>query len=246
MNAGIADPTNDEELVAKLVRILDVNGMIKVVAGQVMSRNIYLQASLLNHSCRANVVIWHTKSSVETIQVGKLLRKVEKGEELTMSYYSFRTDEPDFSTRLLRKEKLLQIKGFECLCDVCKEENIDDEKLRKEFQQLMSDYQLSMEMYNIAMQAKHGAGVDKFDKCFQQYMDLLAIAKRKLVIAKIVNSYAVYDVLVLCWQLSQVIAVGKDQKACEQVVQYKKEVDVFAKIFVPEVVEATRKLEQMF
>ena len=90
-----------------------------------MSLDLFLKASLLNHSCSPNVVLWNTSmSSVET--KGKLLRKVvkAKGEELTICYYnSSFADVNSCLTKEQRKEKLLAQYGFEYLCDICKEGN---------------------------------------------------------------------------------------------------------------------------
>ena len=188
-------PNNDadeqEELVlAKLVRIFGVNGIEWELFGEDVSLDLFLKASLLNHSCSPNVVLWNTSmSSVET--KGKLLRKVVKGEELTICYYnSSFADVNSCLTKEQRKEKLLAQYGFECLCDICKEGNIEDENLRKEFQQMRTNQQLKDEMLKILSQSKFEMGLGK---CQQQLEELLAIAKRKEEIAKIVDSYAVFN-----------------------------------------------------
>jgi len=233
----------EEEIVHKKVaRIFGVNGMIKCLDGKDVSRNLYLKASLLNHSCSPNVVLWHTRSSVQTIK-GKLLRKVAKGEELTICYYneSF-ADENCCLTKEQRKEKLVKY-GFECQCDDCKEENIEDVNLKKEFQQMRTYKQLNGEMFMILL----GAKLSGFEKCQQQFEDLLEIAKRKVELAKIVDSHAVFSSLVLCWNLSKCIAAGKkDQQAGEQATQYKKEVDVWAQILGPDAVEMKMEIEGSF
>merc|ERR1719318_2550448 len=127
--------------------------MVKILDGKLVSGNLYLKASLLNHSCSPNAVLWHTRSRVETILKGKLLRKVVKGEELTISYYYSSPADDVCLTKEQRKEKLLVKYGFECLCDICKEENIEGENLRKEFQQMMTNQQLTDEMRKITIQA---------------------------------------------------------------------------------------------
>jgi len=231
----------DQDVLSKLVRIFRVNSMVKRLDGKEVSINLYLKASLLNHSCSPNVVLWDTRSRVETILKGKLLRKVVKGEELTISYYNSHPADDGCLTKEQRKEKLLVKYGFECLCDICKEENIEDENLRKEFQEMKTHQQLIDEMLKIASQAM---GIEKFQ---QQFEELLVIAKRKVEIAKVVDSNAVFDYLTTCWSLSQYIAaVKKDQEAREQAAQYKEEVDVWAKIMGPEAVEFKMDLEEKY
>ena len=242
-------PNNDadeqEELVlAKLVRIFGVNGIEWELFGEDVSLDLFLKASLLNHSCSPNVVLWNTSmSSVET--KGKLLRKVVKGEELTICYYnSSFADVNSCLTKEQRKEKLLAQYGFECLCDICKEGNIEDENLRKEFQQMRTNQQLKDEMLKILSQSKFEMGLGK---CQQQLEELLAIAKRKEEIAKIVDSYAVFNSLALCWGLSQCIAfVQKDQEAREQATRYNKEFGEWAQIMGPEAVEYKMDLEENY
>ena len=85
-----------------------------------MSLDLFLKASLLNHSCSPNVVLWNTSmSSVET--KGKLLRKVVKGEELTICYYnSSFADVNSCLTKEQRKEKLLVCAGYAVEMEVFK------------------------------------------------------------------------------------------------------------------------------
>ena len=57
----------------------------------------------------------------ETILKGKLLRKVVKGEELTVCYYEWSLSDGGCLTKEQRKEELVEYGVFECLCDICKE-----------------------------------------------------------------------------------------------------------------------------
>ena len=121
-------------------------------------------------------------------------------------------------------------------------EIIEDENLRKEFQQMRTNQQLKDEMLKILSQSKFEMGLGK---CQQQLEELLAIAKRKEEIAKIVDSYAVFNSLALCWGLSQCIAfVQKDQEAREQATRYNKEFGEWAQIMGPEAVEYKMDLEE--
>ena len=111
--------------------------------------------------------------------------------------------------------------GLSACVIFARREIIEDENLRKEFQQMRTNQQLKDEMLKILSQSKFEMGLGK---CQQQLEELLAIAKRKEEIAKIVDSYAVFNSLALCWGLSQCIAfVQKDQEAREQATRYNKE-----------------------
>ena len=85
-------------------------------------------------------------------------------------------------------------------------------------------------MFKILRQL-HGIGLEKYQ---QEFEELLAIAKRKVEIAKIVDSFSVFNSLVLCLGLSQCIAaVKKVQESREQATQYSKEVGEWAQTMGP-------------
>ena len=79
---------------------------------------------------------------------------------------------------------------------------------------------------------------------------LLEIAERKLEIARIVDSQAVFRCLVECWKLYELISEidCDDQVAAVKADQYKKEARMYANVLGPASVHAfvqlvTRKLE---
>lgn len=207
------DLTDTNKLVAKLDRIVEFNSIIRCVVGQETTKNVYLKASLLNHDCRPNLT-WHSLFQEERIVVN-VFRKVEKGDELTVSYIK---DENYCPTRIQRKESLVKFR-FECQCYICKKEDPDDKKLRKEFQQLSHDQ----------IKIKDGA-------------KLFAIAERKLEIAKLVDDHAVFRPLVECWKLSERLAACREDLKVK-VAQYKKDARILAQILGPSHVMAFRQLE---
>jgi len=208
--------SNEKNLVSKLVRIVETNSIVSVF-GKENTKNVYLKASLLNHDCKPNLT-WHPLNTYEGTIVVKLLRKVVKGEELTVSYVRDET----CPTRIQRKEKL-EAYRFDCKCNICKEEDISDEEMRKEFQEL------NKRSFEIGNSVK-----------------LVEIAERKLEIAKIVDTQAVFRCLVECWKLYERISAvyRDDQVAADKADQYKKEAWVFANILGPASVQAFAQLER--
>ena len=112
------DLTDENQLIDKMKRIVEVNSIVSYEVGNEVTKNLYLTASLLNHDCKPNLA-WHP---VEGRIVVKVLRKVEKGEELTVSYIAesvrtFKRGE-GCPTWRQRKEKLVKYR-FDCGCNLC-------------------------------------------------------------------------------------------------------------------------------
>jgi len=209
------DLTDTKKLVAKLDRIVEINSILRCMVGQENTKNVYLKASLLNHDCRPNLT-WHSLFEKKERILVNVLRKVEKGDELTVSYIK----DENCPTRIQRKESLVKYR-FDCQCDICKKENPDDEKMRKEFQQLTHD------------QIKMNDG-----------SKLFTIAKRKLELSRMVDDHAVFSPLIECWKLSERVAAcsgSEDLKV--KVAQYKKEAKMLAQILGPSHVMAFWQLE---
>ena len=108
------DLSNEKDLVSKLVGIVETNSIVSKL-GKETTKNVYLEASLLNHDCRPNVT-WHPLLTDNGTIVVKVLRTVAKGEELTVSYIR----DEDCPTRIERKEKLVPYL-FDCKCAICQE-----------------------------------------------------------------------------------------------------------------------------
>jgi hypothetical protein len=111
------DLTDKNQLIAKLKRIVEVNSIVSHEV-DIVTKNLYLTASLLNHDCKPNLA-WYP---VEGRIVVKVLRMVEKGEELTASYFAesvgiYQRGE-GCPTWRQRKEKLVKYR-FECECNLC-------------------------------------------------------------------------------------------------------------------------------
>ena len=112
------DLTDKNQLIAKLKRIVEVNSIVSYEVGKEVTKNLYLTASLLNHDCKPNLA-WYPVA--ERIVV-KVLRRVEKGEELTVSYFAesvgtYQRGE-GCPTWRQRKEKLVKYR-FDCECNLC-------------------------------------------------------------------------------------------------------------------------------
>ena len=124
----------DEELVTRLARIVDVYS-IRSVEGQGVRRNLYQQASLINHSCEPNMVWYPLQGHI----VVRVVREVVRGEELTVSYtpthlaaYTRGTACPT----LQQRRALLAPYRFTCACRLCLEGGPAEEGAREVFQVL--------------------------------------------------------------------------------------------------------------
>ena len=105
-------------MIAKLKRIVEVNSIVSHEDGKELTKILYLTASLLNHDCRPNLAWYPVEGGI----VVKVLRRVEKGEELTVSYFAdsvgtYQRGE-GCPTWRQRKEKLLKYR-FDCRCKLC-------------------------------------------------------------------------------------------------------------------------------
>jgi len=215
------DLTDTNKLSVKLKRIFEVNSIVSHEDDEEVMKNLYLTASLLNHDCKPNLT-WH---SVEGRIMVKVLRRVEKGEELTVSYIN--SVDGTFQRGVgcppwrQRKERLVKYR-FECRCYLCSQEGADDE-LRKEFQEL----DLLQE-----------------DTEIQGIGELLANAMRKLELARVLDDQAIFLALVDCWKLSQIAAAtGQDVTAGQQAAVYREEAGLFASILGQAAVQAFNKFD---
>ncbi|BDA44739.1 probable N-lysine methyltransferase SMYD2 at C-terminar half [Coccomyxa sp. Obi] len=82
---------------------------------ELIGRELYIRASLLNHSCRPNCVVARSTATAAV----HALRDIEEGEELTISYIDLGLP-PSARCDELRKNFF-----FECTCDRCTEERAE-------------------------------------------------------------------------------------------------------------------------
>ncbi|CAL8469524.1 g9065 [Coccomyxa elongata] len=84
-------------------------------AEELIGRELYIRASLLNHSCHPNCVVARSAATAAV----HALRDIEEGEELTISYIDLGLP-PSARCDELRKNFF-----FECTCDRCTEEKAE-------------------------------------------------------------------------------------------------------------------------
>eukprot|EP00092_Neocalanus_flemingeri_P017534 GFUD01018969.1.p1 GENE.GFUD01018969.1~~GFUD01018969.1.p1 ORF type:complete len:340 (-),score=124.94 GFUD01018969.1:139-1158(-) len=218
------DLSDQNKMIAKLKRIVEINSIETFEADQEATKNVYLTASLLNHDCKPNLA-WHPVQGKIVVNV---LRRVEKGEELTVSYFvqSVGTYErgEGCPTFIQRRERLVRYR-FDCQCSICLEEGVADDHKRREFQ-----------MLDLAQEGTESQGIG----------ELLSIAERKLELAQELDDQVIFLALIDCWKLSQFVADltdSEDLAVAHQVAQYKAEAAKFAHILGPCAVQAFNKFD---
>ena len=82
------------------------------------------------------------------------------------------------------------------------------------------------------------------DTEIQEVGDLLAIAMRKLELARVLDDQAIFLALVDCWKLSQIAAAtGQDVTAGQQAALYREEAALYANILGQTAVQAFNKFD---
>jgi hypothetical protein len=222
----LEDNHSSAEFAAKLLRIVQVNS-IRTVDGNCAGRlNVYPTASLLNHSCRPNLIWFPSQDHI----VVRTVEVVEKGEELTISYLN--TSLKDFErghlcqTKTQRKVHLDKFL-FQCKCAVCQVETEDEAFQRMEFQILDRDFEQRLED--------------------NSPVDLMKIAFRKLEIAEDLKEHqATFISLVDCWKILEVLhSVDKDEEFIAESKQLRKRAEKLSGLLGPVAVEAFTKFDKM-
>jgi len=216
------DLTIQANLIAKLMRIVDVNSIVSYQADMLPTKNVFLTASLLNHDCRPNLA-WYPAGGKIVVNV---LRSVEKGEELTVSYYaeSVGTYQRGGGCLTLRqrREKLVKYM-FDCQCNICQQDTSEDDVMREEYQKI--DRMLDDDL---------GVGLGK----------LVEHAERKLELARELDDQVVFMALIDCWKLSQFLATKcQDSAVADQAKAFKDEAAMYARILGPCAVQAFFKFD---
>lgn len=89
-------------------------------------QNIFLLTSFMNHSCIPNAI----KLSKNNLAVVKTIQPIKQGQQIFLSYIS----EPSEMTGIDRNNRLKEVYGFRCKCELClhgfkvAEPNLEDDK----------------------------------------------------------------------------------------------------------------------
>ena len=107
---------------------------------------LYLNASLINHSCRPNS--FPTFDGI-TMHV-KCLTKISKDQEICIAYIDTKntTDE--------RQKSLFRVYKFKCTCQCCQDKSLDDEKLRNKDGTLSSVEKMTRVLETLSSYQKQG------------------------------------------------------------------------------------------
>ena len=107
---------------------------------------LYLNASLINHSCRPNA--FPTFDGI-TMHV-KCLTKISNGQEICISYVDTK------NTTNERQKSLFRTYKFRCTCKCCENNSLDDEKLRNKDGTLSPVEQMTSILDNLSSYQKKG------------------------------------------------------------------------------------------
>ena len=111
--------TTEELLYDAFCRIAINCSAVSVGPSDIDVSAVYTDFSLLNHCCVPNC---HGNEKTENgVKVVYALRDIEEGEELCISYIR---DVHRLLPGKFRREKLMEVFGFECVCPVCVDERV--------------------------------------------------------------------------------------------------------------------------
>lgn len=170
----------DEDLGGRLAGILEVYS-IRSVENQGVRRNLYQQASLINHSCEPNMVWYPLQGHI----VVRVVREVARGEELTVSYIPAHLaayTRGNACPTLHQRRALLTPYRFTCACRLCLEGGPEEEEVREVFQALDRELEAAPSLDH-----------------------QLGIARRKLEVAERIGGQCVFLALVDCWKLAELV-----------------------------------------
>ena len=212
----------DGELMAKLIRIVEFNSIQLYEEGETPSKNLYLNASLLNHSCKPNLV-WYPEQGHIVVRV---LAQVSKGSELTVCY--FPTPIAGYTRgfgcpTLAQRRLLLQAFHFLCHCSLCLARDPEEDVRRAEFQQL-----------------------DRQQESDGHLGNQLENARRKLELVEEIGGPDIFLSLVDCWKLSEFVSdqsAGADVQLKNLSRLYRERVENIADILGPAAREAVSRFK---
>ena len=148
----------------KIMNIFGGN-CVKVCEDSTLYQNVeevalYNNISLINHSCIPNSIMSWVKGDFKRKEV-RALRTIEKGEEILVNYSDKGPDTNYGSkTREMRRQELLDQRGFLCQCSECSLEGKaleDNERLREKIGKMRASIALLIGVadFDGAMKASH-------------------------------------------------------------------------------------------
>ena len=172
-----------------------------------------------NHSCRSNAECRF--SDDREIREIKAVSKINIGEEITINYDDV---ELSMKTYKSRQDYLFLNWGFDCKCEMCLEEKLDNQdeiyekfqQLKEEANQLLSDSK-KIESFQI----------DKICKEIFCYKEMYKLAKEK----KAARSFIIYEILDNGFNAAvQGYLCAHNANDLQKMTQFKKECDNFSKV----------------
>lgn len=137
---------------------MTVHNILNIYGTNAFENGIGIQTAMFNHSCNSNAeAVWVEDSKTSTVRARS---NIISGEEITINYIS--RDLP-MKKHLERKEILMSIFFFNCVCKLCKNGKVNDKydqgmnisclSIRNHFQQICSAYMPSI--YEILLSYCH-------------------------------------------------------------------------------------------
>jgi len=220
---GLSSSEGQGDVAAKLIRIVQVNSIRTQEKEGEGTMDVYPTACLLNHSCEPNVH-WFPKQGEIVVNT---LEKIEKGEELTVSYLNTSLKDykrGDSCPTRIQRSRLLDKLLFHCICSLCKQDSAGEDLKREEVQRL-----------DLSIEGDHSPS------------DLLQAALRKLEIVEELNDHqAVFIALIDCWKITEILQGStQDEELVEESEKFRKKAEQKAKILGPSGIEAFHKFDSV-
>ena len=100
---------------------ITVHNILNIYGTNAFENGIGIQTAMFNHSCNSNAeAVWVEDSKTSTVRARS---NITSGEEITINYIS--RDLP-MKKHLERKEILMSIFFFNCVCKLCKNGKVND------------------------------------------------------------------------------------------------------------------------
>ena len=110
------NPEFDRELVLKIICIFESNKSLGVWEA------VAIKNSMINHSCCANAFSFKRNGSMEV----RATHKIKEGQEITTNYDQH--EQCVMKNRKRRQEVIRAEYGFTCCCELCQDEEINDDE----------------------------------------------------------------------------------------------------------------------
>ena len=187
------DDAEAKQAKRKIMRIIELNAISIECESENKNMNmsgLFLLASRINHSCSPNAVWgWMKHDKTKQWTQVRALRKVKKGEEITVSYKTLNGSK-------MERQKMMERYFSACLCSLCimpEDEVVSNDKIRKEIQRLDAELQRVSDADDIGnvCRIEHGNWLVRRTQIGEEIMQL---ANKKLRLMKSIKDEMMKDI----------------------------------------------------